>query len=308
VTKERWETNDGDFLDLYRTGHGNGTPRVILLHGLEGSIRSHYVGGLFAEFASRKWGADLMVFRSCGEELNRKARSYHSGETTDLAFVVDRITQEFPDSPLGVVGVSLGGNVLLKYLGEQCDTAPRAIRAAVAVSVPFDLAASADNINRGFSRVYQEFFLRSLRSKAGEKARRSGQQQLAELVFATRTLREFDNLVTAPMHGFRDANDYYSRSSSIGFLPKIRVRTLLISALDDPFLPPQVLEEVRTLVSTNPAIEVEFLPWGGHVGFVTGRNPLRPHYYMEHQVGEFFARAFRDRQVLEPANDFEVTS
>jgi uncharacterized protein len=289
---ERWETPDGDFLDLYRIDGQPQAPRVILLHGLEGGLRSHYVSGLLTEIGSRGWGADLMIFRSCGAELNRSDRSYHSGETSDLAFVVDQLGLEHRESSLGIVGVSLGGNVLLKYLGERGDNAPSIVRGAVAVSVPFDLAASADNINQGFSRVYQEFFLQSLRRKAAAKALRSGLPILAERARATRTLREFDDVITAPLHGFSDANDYYNRCSSIHSLGEIRIKTLLISAADDPFLPPEVLKSVQTLAEENHALELDFLPWGGHVGFVAGTNPLRPDYYMERRVGEFLARCF----------------
>src|SRR3954466_3158243 len=167
---ERWDTPDGDFLEIHRLVGESGNPRVLILHGLEGSVRSHYAQGLLNEAARRGWGADLLIFRSCGTELNRTRRFYHSGETSDAAFALERITHEFPASDLAMAGVSLGGNVLLKLLGEMGNDLPSQLRAAAAVSVPFDLARSSRRINRGFSRFYQRFFMSSLRRKAAEKA------------------------------------------------------------------------------------------------------------------------------------------
>ena len=166
---ERWETPDEDFIELHRLRADHKAPRLLLLHGLEGTVRSHYAQGLLNEAARRGWGADLLIFRSCGSEMNRTRRFYHSGETTDTAFVLDRITREFPDSPLALAGVSLGGNVLLKFLGERGSDLPPQLEAAAAISVPFDLSRSARRINRGLSRLYQQFFIESLRRKAQEK-------------------------------------------------------------------------------------------------------------------------------------------
>jgi uncharacterized protein len=286
---ERWDTPDGDFLDIHRLDAPRNSPRVLVLHGLEGSIRSHYALGLLSEFSRRGWGADVMIFRSCGGLLNRGLRSYHSGETTDLSFVLDRISGEFPDVPLALVGISLGGNVLLKYLGERGRAVSPRIRGAVAISVPFDLSASADRIDHGFSRVYQQFFLRSLRRKGYAKAIRANDPTLAQHALRARTIREFDELVTAPTHGFLGAEDYYTRSSAINFLRDISINTLLLSAADDPFLPPEVLSRVIDATEDNTAIQIEFLTWGGHVGFVGGKNPLRPIYYLEIRTGEFLA-------------------
>src|SRR6476619_173908 len=151
---ERWDTPDGDFVELHRLSANPGAPRVLLLHGLEGTVRSHYAQGLLNEAKRRGWGADLLIFRSCGSEMNRARRFYHSGETTDTAFVLERISREFPDSPLAVAGVSLGGNVLLKFLGEKGDNLPPQLKAAAAISVPFDLSRSSRRINRGLSRLY----------------------------------------------------------------------------------------------------------------------------------------------------------
>ncbi len=292
TTVERWDTPDGDFLEVHRLRAPLGRPRVLLLHGLEGTIRSHYAQGLLNEAARRGWGADLLIFRSCGTEPNRTRRFYHSGETTDAALALEKIAAEFPTSPMAVAGVSLGGNVLLKLLGERGNDLPAQLRAAAAISVPFDLARSSRRINSGFSRFYQRFFLDSLRRKAQEKATRFPDLAPQENISAIRTLEDFDNLITGPLHGFRDAQDYYQRSSSLQYLKDIRLNTLLLSAVDDPMLPPEVLDEVREIARYNPALHLEFVNQGGHAGFITGFWPWRPFYYAEYRVGEFFAEVF----------------
>lgn len=289
---ERWDTVDGDFIELHRIAAEPTAPRLVLLHGLEGSVRSHYAQALLAEAKRRGWAADLLIFRSCGSEPNATRRFYHSGETGDLSFALERILREFPEALVALVGVSLGGNVLLKFLGERGSDVPRRLAAAAAVSVPFDLAQSSRRINRGFSRVYQQFFLRSLRSKAQEKARRFPDIAPMELIAGIRTLEDFDNLITGPLHGFLDAHDYYKRSSSLGYLENIRIKTLLLSAVDDPMLPAHVLDTVRSVAQENPALQVEFVERGGHAGFVGGSLPWRPFYYAEHRVGEFLAEQF----------------
>jgi predicted alpha/beta-fold hydrolase len=292
TTIERWNTPDGDFLELHRLAAKSEAPRFLLLHGLEGTVRSHYAQALLNEAARLNWGADLLIFRSCGSELNHTRRFYHSGETTDLAFVLERIIRQFPAAPLALAGVSLGGNVLLKFLGERGCNLPRQLKAAAAISVPFDLARSSARINRGFSRFYQRFFLNSLKEKAQQKATRFPDLAPREEIAALCTLEDFDNLITGPLHGFRDAHDYYERSSSLSWLPRIRLNTLLLSAVDDPMLPPEVLDEVREVAKNNPALHLEFVQKGGHAGFITGSVPGRPFYYAEYRVGRFFAEQF----------------
>lgn len=285
----RWETADDDFLDLHRLDAPAGAPRLLILHGLEGTIRSHYVGGLMCEAQRRGWAADLLIFRSCGDEPNRALRFYHSGETSDVDSVVRRLVAEDPERPLLIVGVSLGGNVLLKWLGELGERVPGQVKGAAAISVPFDLARGSRFLDRGFSRFYQAHFLRSLRRKALGKSVRYPQSIRADVVRGARTLYEFDDLVTAPVHGFRDADDYYSQSSSLGWLARVRKPTLLLSARDDPFLPAAVLDEVRLVARDNSSLHVEFVDRGGHVGFISGRVPWRPLYYSERRVGQFLA-------------------
>ncbi|MEO8881172.1 MAG: hydrolase [Gemmatimonadaceae bacterium] len=286
---ERWETEDDDFLDLHRLDGPAGAPRLLILHGLEGTIRSHYAGGLLQEAQRRGWAADLLIFRSCGDEPNRALRFYHSGETTDVDFVVRRLIAEDPARPLLMVGVSLGGNVLLKWLGEQGGHAPEQLRSAAAVSVPFDLARGSRFLDRGFSRFYQAHFLRSLRRKAIGKSVRYPEALRPESLNRARTLYEFDDLVTAPVHGFRDADDYYTRSSSLHYLARIRTPTLLLSAHDDPFLPRQVLDEVRAIAVENSCLDLEFVERGGHVGFISGTVPWRPFYYAEWRATEWLS-------------------
>jgi uncharacterized protein len=286
---ERWETPDGDFVELHRVDAPEGRPRLLVLHGLEGTNRSHYVPGVLAEARRRRWGADLLIFRSCGSEPNRLPRFYHSGETGDLALVVERVTREHPRSPLGLAGVSLGGNVLLKWLGERGDDLPPQVRAAAAVSVPFDLARGSRHIGRGFARVYQRHFLRSLKRKAREKLARFPDLVSREALDRARTMYEFDDVVTAPVHGFADAEDYYTCSSAIRWIGSIRRPTLLLSSVDDPFLPSEVLDEVRRIADDNSSLHLEFVERGGHVGFVEGGVPWRARYYAEWRVADFLA-------------------
>lgn len=286
---ERWSTPDDDFVDVLRLDPpSSGSPRLFILHGLEGTVRSHYVNGLLRVAHARGWGADMLIFRGCGNEPNRAARFYHSGETGDLTFAVERVLAEYPRADLVMCGVSLGGNVLLKWLGERSHTAPGRVRAAAAISVPFDLEQGSRYISRGFSRIYERHFLRTLREKAEAKLRRYPDLFDRAALRRARTLYDFDDVVTAPVHGFRDANDYYTRSSSIHFLSQIRRPTLLLSARDDPFLPPPVLDDVARIAPSNSCLTVEFTGGGGHVGFVHG-SPWRPLYYAEQRAVEFLS-------------------
>ncbi len=291
VRTERWETNDGDFLELVRLdGPSPDAPRLLLFHGLEGGAHSHYARAMFREAKSRGWAADLLLFRTCGSEPNRLPRSYHSGETTDPRFVIERLAADFPDAPLGLMGVSLGGNVLCKLLGEDGEGLAANVKGAVGMSVPFDLARASRHIGRGFGVVYERFFLRSLIPKALSKVARHKELAALTAVRRARTLWEFDDQFTAPLHGFRDAADYYARASSLPYLAGIRCPTLLLSAVDDPFLPADVLDRVRTIAEGNPSITIEFPERGGHVGFTAGTFPWRPWYYGEWRAAEFLAR------------------
>ena len=288
---ERWPTPDGDELELRRVdpadGSGSRAPRLLVLHGLEGTIRSHYLLGVLARASRIGWAADALIFRSCNGETTRARRFYHSGETSDLDLVVERLVREHPEQPLVLAGFSLGGNVLLKWLGERGDRVPSQVRGAVAISVPFDLERGSRFIERGFGRVYTRHFLHTLRAKARAKLAREPDLFDAGALARARTLYDFDDVVTAPVHGFADAHDYYTRSSSLGFLATIRRPTLLLSARDDPFLPAAVLEEVEQIAATNQHVTAEFHARGGHVGFISGRIPFVPRYYAEERIFEF---------------------
>jgi len=289
TSAERWTTPDGDFLDIRRLSGSSDKPRLLILHGLEGTVRSQYAKKLMGEARKRQWSADMLIFRSCSPEMNLTKRFYHSGETGDLGFVIDRIVEQNPDQPLLLAGVSLGGNVLLKYLGEQGFALPSQIKAAGAISVPFDLARASNHINQGFARVYQRHFIKSLKQKTLTKLQRFPDLISPDRLMGIGTMYEFDDAVTAPVHGFRNADHYYSSSSSIAWIERISIPTLLLSARDDPFLPKAVLDEVRRVAQNNEQLELDFPAHGGHVGFVTGWNPFRPAYYAERRTVDFLA-------------------
>jgi uncharacterized protein len=286
--RERIELPDGDFLDLdHPPGPGAGAPVVLLLHGLEGSARRGYAINLYRELARRGVQAVGMNFRSCSGEPNRSARSYHSGETEDILHVLELLAARHPDVPRGAVGFSLGGNALLRLLGELGESAGRLVRAAAAVSVPYDLAAGADTLGASAAgRLYTRVFLRTLVAKL--KVRHHLVAGLCSLdeVRAARSFRAFDDAATAPLHGFADADEYYRLCSSGERLPGIRVPTLLIHAHDDPFLPGRYFP--RHHVATNPCLDAVVTRRGGHVGFIEG-PPWAPRFWAESEAARFLA-------------------
>ena len=258
-------------------------PHLLILHGLEAKITAKYAHGMLMEAKARGWSGDLMMFRSCDGEVNTARRFYHSGETTDLGFVVGELMKRHPDLHLVLAGVSLGGNVLLKWLGEQGGAVPAQIKRAAAASVPFDLEAGARFMEKGFARVYVKHFLDTLKVKTLEKLKLYPDLCDREKLLASRTFWEFDDALTGPVHGFEGAHDYYKRSSSLQFLSKIRVPTLLMNAWNDPFLPRFVLERVSKVALDNPFLSTDFSKRGGHVGWVDGQ-PWVQGYYMERRV------------------------
>ena len=289
LRRERVATADGDFVDLDWTGGPAEAPLVVVLHGLEGSAQSHYVRGLLREVLARGWRGVALNFRSCSGELNRLPRFYHSGDTGDLDAVVNLLVGREAGVRLGAVGVSLGGNILLKWLGEHERVVPEQLVAAVGISVPFDLAACARVLDRGLRRaLYTENFMRTLRRKVRDKARRFPDFVDVTAVSRARTFAAYDRAVTAPLHGFADERDYWARSSSGPYLARIRRPTLLINAVDDPFVPSGTLPDACTL---PPDVVTEFTPGGGHAGFLTGRWPWRPEAWAERRAAEFLARA-----------------
>lgn len=287
LRRERVPTADGDFVDLDWADGPPGAPLLLVLHGLEGSARSHYVTGLLRAATVREWRGVALNFRSCSGELNRLPRFYHSGDTGDLDEVVRRLVEREPGVRLGAVGVSLGGNVLVKWLGERGDGAPRQLVGAVGISVPFDLAACARVLDRGFRRaVYTANFMRTLRRKVSLKARVHPGFVDAAAARRARTFAEYDRAVTAPLHGFAGAEDYWRRASSGPYVAGIRRPTLLINALDDPFVPPESLPDPAAL---PPGVRAEFSPHGGHAGFLEGRWPWRVAAWAERRAVEFLA-------------------
>lgn len=278
LNRERLELPDGDFVDLDWT-QNDGRALVLVLHGLEGSLESHYTGGILEALVAAGYRAVLMYFRGCSGEPNRLARSYHSGDTMDLRHVLTRLAGRIGEKPLAVIGYSLGGNVLLKALGE--DAGMDAVRTAVAVSVPFDLNRAAWRLQQGFSRLYQRYLLNKLRRSYREKLPTHTMPAGSDYLETLDTFRKFDNEVTAPLHGFRDVDEYYGRSSSRQYLQAIITPTLILHAEDDPFVPGDAIPTDSELGS---GVTLELSSHGGHVGFVEGGLPLRAHYWLERRI------------------------
>lgn len=291
--RERLWLEDGDFLDLDWHGpHGADTPLVLVLHGLTGSSNSPYVAGVQKALAAQGWASVALNWRGCSGEPNLLPRSYHSGASDDLAETLKHLRARRPLAPLYAVGYSLGGNVLLKYLGESGRDS--GLQGAVAVSVPFRLDQCADRIGQGFSRVYQAHFMREMLAYIKNKQRQfqhdgreDGLASLAALgsLENMRTFWDFDGRVTAPLHGYADAEDYYRRASSRYFLGQIQTPTLMIQAADDPFV---FLHSLPRADELSPCIQFELHAAGGHVGFVEG-SIRQPGYYLERRIPAWLA-------------------
>jgi predicted alpha/beta-fold hydrolase len=283
LERNRWDTPDGDVVLVDVLRGPDAAPFVVMFHGLEGGADSHYAEATMAELARRGWRGAIPHFRGCGGEMNRLPRAYHSGDADEIDWMIERFAAA-AGRPLYAAGVSLGGNALLKWLALRGESARERVRAAAAVSAPLDLAAGADALERGFGRVYAHMFLRTLKRKVAEKARLHPGQFDPARVRATRTLREFDDVVTAPLHGFRDAADYYARASAKPTLDAIRVPTLVLNARNDPFLPGRYLPR-----AAPPCVTLEYPATGGHVGFVTGPFPGR-YEWLPRRILAFFSQ------------------
>jgi uncharacterized protein len=294
--RETLATPDGDDLLVDRVGGPAASPILIVLHGLEGSSFSAYVQGLLRLAQTRGWRGAALNFRSCARDpgrpghmlANRRPRLYHSGETSDLDFMVRTLAAREGETPLVAAGVSLGGNVLLKWLGEN--PGQTFVQAAAAISTPYDLAAGARHLEKGLGRLYTAGLLATLRPKALDIARRFPEAAARIDAAATRrarTFREFDEAATAPLHGFAGADDYYERSSCLRFLPSIATPALCLSARNDPFLPVEALDRARRAAS--PAVRFDVTARGGHVGFVEGALPWRARYWAEETAVEWLA-------------------
>jgi len=285
--RERWETPDGDFVDVDSAGDRRARRLLVLFHGLEGSSTSRYARALAAQAAAAGWGFAVPHFRGCSGALNRLPRAYHSGDSDELDWMLRRFAERRVE--VHAVGVSLGGNVLLKWLGERGAQAGRIVRRAAAIAAPLDLPASGRALDRGLNRrLYIPVFLATLKAKAFAKIA-LGQLALDRRRLArVRTLREFDDLVTAPLHGFRDADDYWRRASCGPWLGAIRVPTLVLNARNDPFLPAGALEQAARGASDR--LVLDFQDTGGHAAFPV--EPLLGHDgWMPGRVLEFLSRA-----------------
>lgn len=275
---ERLELPDGDFLDLAWMPELSGD-LCLIIHGLEGSLHSHYARGLIQAAQQADKRAVFMHFRGCSGEPNRMPRRYHSGETGDLRFVLETLHLRYPQKRIHVIAVSLGGNMLLKYLGETMNDS--LIENAITISVPFDLAVAGQTLDKGTAKIYQRHLLNSLQATFDEKC------QLMEMPIRIpdkseiNTIYAFDDLITAPLHGFAGADDYYTKCSSRQFIPDIKTPTLMIHAIDDPFMTPSVIPTEKEL---PPDVTLELSQHGGHVGFIAGNTPLVANYWLDKRV------------------------
>jgi predicted alpha/beta-fold hydrolase len=293
--RERWDTPDGDFLDIDFADVegaswaelGDSAPIVLFMHGLEGSARSGYAYEIYKRLASFGIRPVGFNFRSCSGEINRGARLYHSGETGDFEFVLNELVARFPGIQLGAAGVSLGGNVLLCHLGRRGNATP--LSAAATISAPFDLAACSDALGQKGGWIYGRWLLRKLQKKVRQKRTELEAVCNVDGGLSSRSLREFDDHITAPVFGFDGANDYYRQCSTAPLLPAIARPTQILASLDDPFhsgqaIPDQVFEDNRHLYPL-------LVPGGGHVGFVSGNSPFSVDFWAEKTSAEFLGQA-----------------
>lgn len=273
--RERWDSlpdgqPDGDFIDVDFVDGEAGRPVLLHFHGLEGSSSSQYALGFMARCAELGWTGMVAHFRGCSGELNRLPRAYHSGDSTEIDWIVRKVAARFPGVPLYLVGVSLGGNASLKWLGERGTEAAGLVQAAVGVSAPLDLMAAGEALGKGFSLNYARHFLSTMKAKAERMLAKHPSAFDAAAMRAARNLREYDNVVTAPLHGYRDTDDYWTRASSKPGLGNVAVPTLVLNARNDPFLPASALP-ARTEVSAS--VRLHFPEQGGHVGWPDERFP-----------------------------------
>ncbi len=286
---EQFELSDGDFVECfwhYKPHKGDNTPIVVLFHGLDGSYESSYIQGMMHALKRESFSSVLMHFRGCSGKTNRLPRSYHSGDTGDAKAWIESLVQRYPKSPLFAVGYSLGGNMLLKLLGEWGTSSP--ITAAVSVSAPIQLEVSADQMKRGFSKFYQYILMRGLKRTLLKKYGHHDMRSLIGIdekgVKKLRNFWDFDDVYTGPIHGFGSAAEYYKKSSAKQFIKDITTNTLIIQALDDPFMTSGILPD-KEAVSSN--VRIECCPHGGHVGFVGG-SFFKPKYWLESRIIHYF--------------------
>ena len=270
--RERWDTPDADFIAIdfaQPEPLAANAPLLALFHGLEGGSDSHYARAVMRHFADRGWRALVAHFRGCGGEPNLLPRAYHSGDSDEADWILRRLHAGWPDAPLHAVGVSLGGNVLAKWLGEREDDAGF-VRAAASIGSPLDLVAGGMALGRGFNLVYTRMFLGTLKRKALAKIAHWPDIAQVEAIRTAATLHAYDNAYTAPVHGFRDAHDYWTRASGKPWLGGVRVPHLVLNALNDPFVPAASLPRAAEVSSF---VTLEQPATGGHIGFAEGALP-----------------------------------
>jgi len=280
LRRQRWDTPDGDFIDVDFCGDPGAEKQLVLFHGLEGGSDSHYARSIAAQALRQGWRLAIPHFRGCSGEPNRTRRAYHSGDTEEIDWMLKRLGGA-RSATAYALGVSLGGNVLLKWLGERGDEARALVRRAAAVSAPLDFAAAGDALDRGMNRVlYVRHFLSTMKPKALAKLELFPDLFDKEKVNAVRTFREFDNLVTAPLHGFRDTDHYWGAAACGPYLEHIRVPTLVLNARNDPFLPERDL--LRAARRAAPCVVLEFPRTGGHAGFLAAPFSRRRDWLPQH--------------------------
>ncbi len=298
IEREIFEFDDGDFVECFwldKPSIETNKPIVVLFHGLEGSFDSPYMQGMMKALQSNGYACVLMHFRGCSGQDNRLPRSYHSGDTADAKVWLAHLKSVYPNAPLYGIGYSLGGNMLLKLLGESGEKSM--LEAAIVISAPMLLSNSAETITKGAARIYQQYLLKPLKKKLLGKYQQHDMESLLDIplsqVKKIRTVREFDDIYTSRINGFKDAEDYYEQNSAKHFLPEIKTNTLIIHALDDPFMTPDVLPNTaRQMLSINDereassSIQFDIQQYGGHVGFVEG-TLFKPEYFLERRVIEF---------------------
>ena len=283
---ERWDTPDEDFLDLLFLDGRENAPLVVLFHGMEGTPRSYYIPGYARHFKRLGWTFTVMFFRSCGFEMNRTAKLYHLGATEDPEMVLKKLRERYPDKALFAIGISLGGNVLAKWLGEQKEAAQQWVDAAVIISPPFDPVAAAPRFHKELFGFYAKHFVSTLIPKALDVTRRFPRLLDEEAIRQSHDFYAFDTAVTAKLTGYKDAEDYWAHTACGQFLEGIRVPTLLISAKDDQFILPE--SQPTELANGSPYLYPLFPDDGGHVGFVSGPAPGLSRYWYEEQTMRFF--------------------
>jgi predicted alpha/beta-fold hydrolase len=286
LRREILDLPDGDSTAVDWVSAGDELPRsaplLVVLHGLEGSAESSYARMMMQAALERQWRACVLHFRDCGDYRNPLPRRYHAGETGDIRHFLQTLHEQGQTGPIFAVGYSLGGNILLKYLGES-GTGSR-LQAAGAVCVPLNLHICAEALNQGFSKHYQKLLLKNMKNSVQRKFDRDTAAFDWDRAMAAEDFAEFDDAVTAPLHGFDGMNDYYDKCSSAQFLKDVAKPTLVINSLDDPFMTPEVIPHHDKL---SEHVTLEIADAGGHVGFVEGGTPWRPRYYLPRRILNF---------------------